>query len=81
MVKFLFLDHRQFERVDGFTRRLEPPHKHGDPLFTSVQQPWYKDHLQLYGSVIRRPDGLFQIVQRYWDFELPSCRPMKWFQR
>jgi len=61
MIKFLFFDYRQFEQVDGFTRRLEPPRKHGEPLFTSTQQPWYKNYLQLYGSVIRRPDGPFQM--------------------
>jgi len=25
--------------------------------------------------------GSSEEVQRYWDFELPSCRPMEWFQR
>jgi len=59
-VKFLFLDYRQFEVVDGFTRQLEPPRKHGKPLFVS-DQPWEGNWLQLYGSVIRRRDGLWQM--------------------
>ncbi len=59
-VKFLFLDYRQFEVVDGFTRQLEPPRKYGKSLFVS-DQPWEGNWIQLYGSVIRRPDGLWQM--------------------
>jgi len=61
MIKFLFLDYRQLEQVDGFTRQLEPPQKHGTPLLASDEEPWEKNLLQFYGSVLRRPDGLFQM--------------------
>lgn len=61
MLKFLFLDYRQLESIQGFTRRLEPPRKHSpDPLMTSMQM-WGQDGMTTYGSVTRRPaDGLFQ---------------------
>jgi hypothetical protein len=59
-VKFLFLDYRQFEVVDGFTRQLQPPQKYGQALFVS-EQPWEGNWLELYGSVVRRPDGLWQM--------------------
>ncbi|MBM4086315.1 MAG: hypothetical protein FJ272_16140 [Planctomycetes bacterium] len=61
MIKLLFLDYRQFERVDGFQRQLEPPRKHGAPLLASDQEPWERNLLQFYGSVLRRPDGIFQM--------------------
>jgi len=62
MVKFLFLDWRQLEMVEGFRRRLEPPVKRATkPLLDSIQT-WGANSMSTYGSVIRRPgDGLFQM--------------------
>lgn len=62
MIKFLFFDYRQLERIDGFVRTLMPPQRRtAEPLLTS-QQTWGTDFLTTYGSVIRRPgDGLFQL--------------------
>lgn len=35
MIKFLFLDYRQMETIEGFVRKLEPPKKHSvEPLLT-----------------------------------------------
>ncbi len=60
MIKWLFFDYRQFEAVEGFTRRLEPPRKHPEPLLVS-DQPWENNALGMYGSVVRRPDGGWQM--------------------
>ena len=67
MIKFLFFDYQEVERVRGFTRRLNQPTKHpANPLLVSDpagegDAPWEHANMQLYGSVIRRPDGLFQL--------------------
>ena len=67
MIKFLFFDYQEIERVRGFTRRLNSPTKHpGNPLLVSEpagegDAPWEHGNMQLYGSVVRRPDGLFQL--------------------
>ena len=67
MIKFLFFDYQEVERVRGFTRRLNRPAKHpGNPLLVSDpagegDAPWEHGNMQLYGSVVRRPDGLFQL--------------------
>lgn len=56
MVKFLFLDYRDYESVEGFTRRLEQPKKHrGNPVLVSGG-PFEGDWMSFYGSVVRRPD-------------------------
>jgi len=62
MLKMLFLDYRDFEIVDGFTRKLEPPKKfEGNPILVS-DHPAEGNRMSLYGSVIRRPaDGLWQM--------------------
>lgn len=58
--KWLFLEYRQFEQVEGFARRLQPPTKHPEPCLVS-EAPWENDALGLYGSVVQRDDGLFQM--------------------
>lgn len=61
MVKLLFLDYRDHEIVKGFVRRLTPPRKHrGNPIMVS-DGPFDRDRISFYGSVIRRPDGLWQM--------------------
>ena len=38
MTQTLFLDYRQMETIEGFTRKLEPPRKHSaEPLMTSAR--------------------------------------------
>ena len=64
VIKFLFFDYQEVERTRGFTRRLHQPVKHeGNPLLlpASADAPWESGNMQLYGSVVRRPDGLFQL--------------------
>lgn len=62
MMKFLFFDYRDYEAVEGFARRLEPPQKHpGNPILVS-DNPVEENNMSMYGSVIRRPaDGLWQM--------------------
>ncbi|MCM8785037.1 MAG: hypothetical protein NC827_01320 [Candidatus Omnitrophica bacterium] len=61
MVKILFFDFRHCEIVDGFKRKIEKPKKfEGNPIFVSghlLEENW----ISLYGSVLRRPDGLWQM--------------------
>jgi len=56
----MFFDYRHCEVVDGFIRKIELPEKYsGNPVFVSghkLEQDW----ISFYGSVIRRPDGLWQ---------------------
>lgn len=67
MIKFLFFDYQEIEHARGFTRQLEQPARHpGNPLLVSDpagegDAPWEHGNFQLYGSVARRPDGLFQL--------------------
>lgn len=60
MIKFLFLDLRQIEQVRGFERHLTPPAIDPEPLIVS-DAPWENDKLGLYGTVVRREDGLWQM--------------------
>ncbi len=62
MIKFLFLDFRQIETIQGFARKLERPAKHpASPLMESYH-PWGAHTMAFYGSVVCRPDdGLFQM--------------------
>ena len=60
MIKWLFFDYQELESVRGFSRRMHQPQKHpGNPLFVA-DLPWQRGDMQLYGSVIRTPDGLFR---------------------
>jgi len=71
MLKTLFFDYRDFEIVDGFVRRLEPPCKfEGNPILVS-DHPLEGNSMSLYGSVVRRPtDGLWQIWYTVWNPKL-----------
>lgn len=68
MIKFLFLDYRDLETVDGFVRKLEPPKKHpGNPLLVA-DLPSEVDLMSFYGSVIRRPtDGKWQLWYKCYN--------------
>ncbi|MEA3402937.1 MAG: hypothetical protein U9R79_16980 [Armatimonadota bacterium] len=74
MVKFLFLDNWELEVVEGFARRLQRPEKHPDNPLMIADQPWENGNMQLYGSVVRRPDGLFQlwysVIHEPWTMRL-----------
>jgi hypothetical protein len=67
VIKFLFFDLQEVERARGLTRRAHRARKHAsNPLLTADppgegDAPWEHGNLQLYGSVIRRPDGRFQL--------------------
>ena len=61
MIKFLFLDYRELETVEGFARELQQPTKHeGNPLFVA-DAPWEHGNMQLYGSVLKVPGKPFQM--------------------
>ena len=61
MIKILFFDYRELERVNGFTRQLERPEKYsGNPLFYA-DSPWENGNMQLYGSVVKVPGKPFQL--------------------
>ncbi len=59
MYKFLFLDYRYFEHVRGFSRQMIQPTDHGPVM--EAASGWEQQTLGLYGTVLRRPDGLFQM--------------------
>ena len=61
VIKFLFLDYRPVETVEGFERRLEPPRKHPANPFLLSDDPCEGNSMSMYGSVVRRDDGLFQM--------------------
>ncbi|MBM4436770.1 MAG: hypothetical protein FJ029_05955 [Actinobacteria bacterium] len=70
MIKVLFFDYREIETLHSFNRHLEQPAKHpGNPLFTA-DQPWENGNLQLFGSVVKREAGPFQlwhnVIHRPW---------------
>ena len=71
MFKILFFDNRPVEYVRGFKRVMERPVKYAAaPLFIA-DQPWEHGNMQLYGSVVKAPDGPFQlwystIEPRWW---------------
>src|SRR4051794_8305578 len=51
MIKFLFLDYRDYERVEGFTRLLEPARKFAGNPVMRPERPWEGNRLYLYGTV------------------------------
>lgn len=74
MHKLLFWDYRGVETVSGFEKKLVQPVKHGtDPLFVA-DRPWENGNMQLYGSVLKRDDGPFQlwytVIHRPWQMYL-----------
>jgi hypothetical protein len=71
MIKFLFFDCRWFEEIEGFTRRLESPRKHDEPLLIS-DRPWEGNAIRFYGSVLRRPDGCFQMWYKCGGWRAPA---------
>lgn len=61
LVKILFFDYRHIEIIEGFKREIERPKKfEGNPVFVSGY-PLEENWLSLYGSVIKRPNGLWQM--------------------
>jgi hypothetical protein len=66
MQKLLFFDNRGLEVIDGFSRRLNSPVKHGrNPLFIA-DRPWEEGNMQTYGSVVKRPGMPFQLWYSVW---------------
>jgi hypothetical protein len=61
LIKFLFLDYRPVESVEGFARQLVCPRKCRDNPLLLSDHPAEGDNMSLYGSVVRRDDGLFQM--------------------
>jgi hypothetical protein len=61
MLKYLFFDNRDLELIRGFTRQLTPPAKRRDNPIFRPRAPWEAGRMSLYGSVVRRPDDLFQM--------------------
>jgi hypothetical protein len=60
MLKFLFFDNRDYELMNGFTRRIEQPKKHpANPLF-GQDRPW-EHNITLYGSAVKVPGRPFQL--------------------
>lgn len=60
MLKFLFFDNRDFELVEGFTRKVEKAQKHpANPLF-GQDKPW-EHNITLYGSAVKVPGKPFQL--------------------
>lgn len=72
MIKFLFFDYQEIEQISGFERILTPPEKHPDNPLMRSDCPWEKNTMSLYGSVIRRPDGRYQLwyASRFSDNRL-----------
>ncbi len=74
MRRLLFLDSRDLRSVDGLARVLEPPVKRADAPLLAPDQPWENVAMTLYGSVVRRPDGLYQlwytVIQNDWTLWL-----------
>jgi len=74
MIKFLFLDCREIETLQGFRRELQNPVKHAhNPLFVA-EEPWENGNMQLYGSVIKaegRPyQAWYTVIHRPWNMFL-----------
>lgn len=70
MLKAMFFDYRDVHIVEGFERRLEQARKVEGPLFVA-DELWEHGNMQLYGSVIRDPDGGYKcwystIEPRWW---------------
>jgi hypothetical protein len=61
VIKFLFLDFRAVETVDGFERRLEAPRKRRENPLLQSDDPAEGNSMSMYGSVVQREDGLFQM--------------------
>ena len=74
MQKLLFFDYRGLDVVRNFQRQLQHPVKsRHSPLFVA-DQPWENGNMQLYGSVVKPPDGPFQLwystIQKPWWIRL-----------
>ena len=61
MIKFLFFDNREIETLEGFSREHARPVKEASNPVFRADAPWEHGNMQLYGSVIRVPDGKFQL--------------------
>lgn len=73
-LKFLFLDNRGYEFVEGFRREVQQPRKcDSNPLLTP-DRPWEHGNITFYGSVVRRPGGPFQmwysVIEPPWHMML-----------
>ena len=72
MIKFLFFDFQEIERVSGCERVFTTPQKHPANPLMAPDAPWETHKMTLYGSVIRRPDGGYQLwyASRFTDGRL-----------
>ena len=74
MKKLLFFDYRELERLDGFTRAVEPPVKHPDAPLLRPDLPWEHGNMQMFGSVLQAADGRFrawyEVVEAPWTVRL-----------
>ena len=74
MKKLLFFDFRELERVEGFTREIEPLTKRGDGPLLQPNEPWEHANLQLFGSVLRDANGLFRawysVIEPPWKIRI-----------
>ena len=72
MTRLLFLDNHSLRTVDGLGRVLEQPVKRTDAPFLETDRAWENGNFTLYGSVLRRPDGLYQlwytVIRADWSF-------------
>jgi hypothetical protein len=60
VLKFLFFDNRDFELLEGFTRKIEEAKKHpANPLF-GQDRPW-EHNITMYGSTVKVPGRPFQL--------------------
>jgi hypothetical protein len=73
-LKFLFLDNRGYEFVEGCRRELQQPRKCGANPLLKPDRPWEHGNITLYGSVVQRPGGPFQlwysVVEPPWHMML-----------
>lgn len=60
-LKFLFFDFRAFDLVEGFQRKLIQPVKFAANPLLVCDRPWEFGNITLYGSVVKRADGPFQL--------------------
>ena len=74
MIKFLFFDYQELEKVQGYTRQLEQPRKCPDNPLLISNSPWENGNMELYGSVVKAPDKPFQlwytVIHKPWHMYL-----------
>lgn len=74
MTRLLFFDNRDLRTVEDLARVLEQPVKRADAPLLVADSPWENGNFTMYGSVVRRPDGRYQlwytIVRSDWTLWL-----------